>query len=205
MPTTPIPPNTPPTLSLPPIDAPTLGPGGTFTVACSTRIAAPPRRCLDIVLHAPDYPKWNPFCRKCTITSPPHQTTLALSTKFTFDVHLPPFPPQGQSSGDGRPTHLEVSVLEAIDDPATGRRGWRVAWQTDGGAGGIPTWLLRTERTQEFIEVEVEGGGVETEYVCWETFYGPMARVVKLAVGGRVAGGFGGWMEGLRGVAEGVE
>lgn len=74
-----------------------------------------------------------------------------------------------------------------------------MAWRTDGEAGGvIPTWLLRAERTQEFVEVE---GGTGTEYVCWETFYGPMAWVVKLAVGGKVAEGFGGWMEGLRGGA----
>lgn len=62
--------------------------------------------------------------------------------------------------------------------------------------------MLRAERTQEFVEVEVEGGA-ETEYVCWETFFGPMAWVVRLAVGERVAEGFGGWMEGLRGVVEG--
>lgn len=111
-------------------------------------------------------------------------------------MHLPP----ATSDGPGRPTHLQVSVLEPIDEP--GRKGWRVAWRTDGEAGGVPTWLLRAERTQEFVEVEVEGGA-ETEYVCWETFFGPMAWVVRLAVGGRVAEGFGGWMEGLRGVVEG--
>ncbi|KAK0749360.1 hypothetical protein B0T18DRAFT_427493 [Schizothecium vesticola] len=121
---------------------------------------------------------------------PPAQiTTLALATKFTFDVHLPADAP---ANSTGRPTHLEVSVLEAIDEP--GRKGWRVAWRTDGAAGGIPTWLLRAERTQEFLEVQGEGGRVETEYVCWETFYGPLARVVRVAVGGKVVGGLGlGW------------
>ncbi|KAK4031939.1 hypothetical protein C8A01DRAFT_51140 [Parachaetomium inaequale] len=196
---------------------PTHGTGGSFTIRCSSRIAATPRDCLDVVVKSSEYPTWNRFCRKCTIDSQPTTNNnnkddpdnLQLGTHFTFDVHLNPDEPDGNP---GQAIALEVSVLEPIDeDPkdsivassalaegAARRRGWRIAWRQRPSLL-MPAWMLRSERVQEFVEVN---GGSETEYHCWETFYGVLAPVVRRVAGKQVERGFDAWQLGLKGRVE---
>ncbi|KAK4453398.1 hypothetical protein QBC34DRAFT_204573 [Podospora aff. communis PSN243] len=205
-----IPPNTKATILPSPLPTPTHGSGGTFTVACSTRFPAPPTTCLSVTLNAPEYPKWNPFCRTATIDTnptpnpnPPDAPTgsgyLTLGTQFTLSAHL-----DSKATSSGRATPVEVSVLERINDE-DGRRGWRVAWKTRPTLG-LPSWMLRAERVQEFVEVETEAGGrMETEYVCWETFYGALAGITRLAVSGKLPAAFDGWNGGLRERVEQLE
>ncbi|KAL1856940.1 hypothetical protein VTK73DRAFT_8174 [Phialemonium thermophilum] len=154
---------------------------------------------------------------------------LTLGTKFVFDVHMDLDEEAGSADANnqtvtGRATSLEVSILEAItadqddggDRNKTQRRsdsetvlgdrkrktgikrgkGWRVAWKTR----GMPGWMLCSERVQEFWEAD-DGSG--TEYVCWETFYGMLAPVVRWAVGEKLKRGFGAWSEDLKKRAEG--
>lgn len=78
------------------------------------------------------------------------------------------------------------------------RKGWRIAWRQRASLL-MPGWMLRSERVQEFVEV---AGGSETEYHCWETFYGVLAPVVRLAAGAQVEKGFDVWQVGLKGRAE---
>ncbi|KAK5660693.1 hypothetical protein OQA88_12057 [Cercophora sp. LCS_1] len=164
-----VPPNTPPTGSLPPIATPTHGAPtiGSFTIATSSHIDASPLRCVEAILDAASYPKWNTFCRSCKIisqpTTPQTHTSLPsgdeylrLGTRFTFDVHLDPSSPPGTT---GRPQSMEVTILEPIDEPS--RKGWRVAWKLLPTAM-MPEWALRTERIQEFVETD---GGKGTDYV----------------------------------------
>lgn len=117
------------------------------------------------------------------------------------------------SSSHGRPIALEVSVLEPIDEEdepsaaAAGggrrrRRGWRIAWRQRHGLLKPPA-MLRSERVQEFVEVAAgDGDGddspPQTEYRCWETFYGLLGPVVRLAVGGQLERGFDAWLRGLK-------
>ncbi|KAK4192534.1 hypothetical protein QBC35DRAFT_424186 [Podospora australis] len=207
------------TATIPPVPTPTYGPGGTFTIACSSRINASPETCLGVVLDAsnctsffPFHPAWNKFCRKCTIDAQPHPpssspssspskdtTHLRFGTQFTFDVHLNPDAPQDGRSG--RPTALEVSLLGPVppyEGEEAPRKGVRVAWKPR-SSFLMPEWMLRSERVQDFLEMD---GGKATEYFCFETFYGVLAPVVKLAVGSGVEKGFRAWMEGLEGRAE---
>ncbi len=146
----------------------------------------------------PQDPLWNRFCRKCTIDAQPtHSTapdTLQLGTHFTFDVHLNPGEPDGTT---GQAIALEVSVLEPIAED--GRKGWRIAWKQRAG-WLTPAWMLRSERVQEFVELD---GGAATDYRCWETFYGLLAPVVNLAAGKQVEKGFVVWEAGLKARAEG--
>ncbi|KAL1837040.1 hypothetical protein VTJ49DRAFT_4329 [Mycothermus thermophilus] len=207
----------------PSIPTPTYGPGGTlsFATVCTIRIRATPRECLDAVLDSSSYPKWNRFCRACTIDAQPdndggHEPTLLrVGTHFTFDVHMtlgadePVLPPpptattttgQDQAAGGGQPIALEVSVLSPIsEEEEQGRKGWRVAWRQRPGAVA-PEWMLRSERVHEFVEVVVDSatGEVQTEYRCWETFYGPLAPVVRLTVGGKLEKAFEVWSKGLK-------
>ncbi|KXX74555.1 hypothetical protein MMYC01_208876 [Madurella mycetomatis] len=208
----------------PPLPTPTYGPGGCFSVTCSARIAATPKACLDVILDAPGCisvfltiisylvkkkkkdPTWNRFCRKCTIDAQPSTSAepaqdgenLRLGTRFTFDVHMDPSAPSDVAR-TGRATALEVSVLETINDDDSRRRGWRVGWK---GRSSLlmPPWMLRMERIQEFVEAD---GGKATEYSCWETFYGALAPVVKMAAGAQVVRGVNVWVEGLEGKVEG--
>ena len=99
---------------------------------------------------------------------------------------------EGEREGEG-----EGSVSD--DGRRRGRRkGWRIAWRQRDSLL-MPGWLLRSERVQEFVEA---GDGAETEYRCWETFYGLLAPVVRMAVGRQVAAGFDAWTEGLKRRAE---
>jgi hypothetical protein len=107
----------------------------------------------------------------------------------------------------GQAVALEVSVLEPIGEGASEaaggpRKGWRIAWKQRPSLL-MPGWMLRSERVQEFVEVGGGEGGPETEYRCWETFYGPLAPVVKLAAGKQVQRGFDAWAEGLKAKVEG--
>ncbi|KAL2158442.1 hypothetical protein VTH06DRAFT_4490 [Thermothelomyces fergusii] len=217
----------------PPIPTITYGPGGSFSISCSSYIAATPKECLDVVTAASEYPAWNRFCRKCTIDAQPATVTAAaggnsddeprpdtllrLGTQFTFDVYLDPEAPDGSSRG--RPTALEVSVLEPIDEDGadadedgdgtgTGdgfsspsaprrRRGWRIAWKQRHSLL-MPAAMLRSERVQEFVEVAAGDGPPRTRYRCWETFYGLLAPLVRLAVAGQVERGFDAWLRGLK-------
>ena len=117
---------------------------------------------------------------------PPHKLFL-LGTKFQFEVHMDPDSPRGRTSD------LEITVLE--DFERGGRQGLRVAWKLQGDH-----WYLRAERTQEFLERSDGSGGCD--YVCYETFFGPVAPVVKLATGSALLNGFGLWMSGLKKAAE---
>ena len=115
-------------------------------------------------------------------------------------MHLDPDAPDGAA---GQAIALEVSVLEPIDEDSEeagdGRRkGWRIAWKQRAG-WLTPAWVLRSERVQEFVELD---GGDATDYRCWETFYGLLAPVVRLAAGKQVEKGFAAWQAGLKGRAE---
>ena len=163
-------------------------------------------------------PKWNRFCRKCTIDSQPNpqnqdkdedNNTLHLNTQFTFSVHLDPSAPD--TAKPSQAVALEVSALEPIDEEEEGgngrrRKGWRIAWRQRSSLM-MPSWMLRSERVQEFVEVVAaadDGGGEpETEYRCWETFYGVLGPVIRLAAAKQVEAGFDAWLDGMRGVAEG--
>ncbi|KAI1150709.1 hypothetical protein F4825DRAFT_425610 [Nemania diffusa] len=193
---------------VPPIPVPTHGPGGLFSVACSTRIAGPPLAALEKVLDLASYSAWNAFIPTASITSPPPPSTdlappelrdlaarpgyAAPGAKIRFDAVMVP-------GGAARAVDIEVTALEAFET-GEGKRGYRVAWK----ALGLPYFLLRSERVQEFVEVEAEDGSgrVETQYACWETFGGLLGYVLPRA---QLEDGFGRWMGGLKKVVEGGE
>ncbi len=128
---------------------------------------------------------------------------LLRGTEFRFEVHMDP-------DNSARPriqnTDLVVSRLEEFGGGGGGgdggrRRGLRVVWKTAGDAR-----YLRAERVQEFVERrggEEQGQGEPgTDYVCYETFYGPVAPLVRRFAGSAILNGFGLWMTGLKKAAE---
>ncbi|KAF2186181.1 hypothetical protein K469DRAFT_542118, partial [Zopfia rhizophila CBS 207.26] len=187
-----------------PIPVPSYGPGGSFSISCSTIINAAPLTCLEIVLDTSNYPSWNRFCRRVTIDHTPSATLnsdspLELSQlmqrpnyifpglKFSFEVYSNP-------DGDAKPRQqpLEATVLQRITED--GRTGYRVAWKML----GMPYYVLHSERVQDFIEYRTEEGVIATQYRCWETFGGLIAAAMKLSVASQIEEGFNVWAEGLR-------
>lgn len=202
-----LPPNTPSAILQTPLPTPAHGPGGSFTIACSTTISATPAACITAVLKPSTWTQWNTFIPRATITEYPSSSpsipagldlrsdveteeVLVPGTLVAFDVHM-----NLDEKVTNNPSIL-VSRLEELDGE---KKGFRVAWTAE----GFPSFLLRSERVQEFVEVEGDEGGVACEYFCWETFYGLLAPVVRLSVGGKLVPAFGAWMSGLKKFAEG--
>lgn len=194
------------------LPTPTFGPGGWATViAACTSIAASPATCLEVMLDATSYASWNRWIPGATVQkpSPPDQAlpaalkhlgsgdkraqSLLPGTEFQFEVHMDP---TSATKPRIQRTDLVISALEEFEG-RDGRKGLRVVWKTRGDP-----WYLRAERTQEFLERETGGG---CDYACFETFYGPLAPVVKLFAGADLVRGFGMWMEDLKKVSEARE
>lgn len=207
-----IPPNQP-VQSGPPIPTPTHGPGGVFSITCSTTIAAPPLTCLALNLDTSTYPSWNTFVKRILIDSaPPVEDVLPTLAPELRDLVTGPgdkalypgvqmrFQVYFSADDEGNPSTEsgeQVSVLEKFE--RDGRTGYRVCWTY---RGALPAVMQRAERVQEFVEVTREDGSVATEYATWETFGGFVFRLMPGFVVRQVEAGIGRWMDGLKGAAE---
>ncbi|KAI0018086.1 hypothetical protein F4780DRAFT_560743 [Xylariomycetidae sp. FL0641] len=161
---------------------PTLGEGGSATLACAATIAAPPEACVEVVLDAANYPSWNRWVQKVVVHSS-EPGLLRLGSEFDFQVHMDP------DSAGYNTTGLVLTVLDRGYQDRDGRSGVRVAWKTRGDA-----WYMRAERTQEFVR-DADGN---TAYSCYETFYGPVSWLVKTLVGAKLVRGYKLWVSGLK-------
>lgn len=187
------------------IATPSFGPGGSFSIVVSISIAAPPETVFTVLVDHTRWPEWNRFVPKLTVTSSPppaeaspdagaletlirrddDSTYLDRDTRMDFDVNLDPLDPNSSSTTK---TSIQVTLLEPYDH--AGRKGWRIAWKPT----GYPGIVLRGERVQEFVD---DGNG-GTEYTCWETMYGLLAPVVRLATGAKLEKCFQCWAEDLK-------
>ncbi|KAH7355052.1 hypothetical protein BKA65DRAFT_535351 [Rhexocercosporidium sp. MPI-PUGE-AT-0058] len=212
----------------PPIPTPTYGAGGSFTVLARTFIPhTTPGSVLSAIRDTSTWAHWNGFTPHFTFSplpSPDSKTSttpssepgippgkegwLNLGSQGSMSVHM---------SGNGlepgakksRSQEMVITILEPLSSTpsspsplapssqTTQRKGYRIAWKSLGYAH----WQLHSERVTELVEIdEDEGEGRKgTEYVCWETFGGALAPVVKLAVGGQLRERFGEYAGGLRG------
>ncbi|KAK1701382.1 hypothetical protein BDP55DRAFT_641397 [Colletotrichum godetiae] len=213
-----------PTPVSPPLATPSHGDiGAVLTIACATPIAAKPTAVLAAVLNPATYPAWNTFVPKATVSRPsglavppmladssvaknqPGELLLE-GTHVTFEVHMTLDPAKTTTKQALVVTKLEeythaapsTAVANGETQPVhRGRKGYRVCWKT---GGLVPPFVLKSERVQEFLETE-DGNG--TEYRCWETFYGPLAQVLRFTMVGQLETGFAAWMEGLKNFSEG--
>jgi hypothetical protein len=189
-----------------PITTPTYGPTGVFSVKSSVHIAAPARDLLAITLSPPTYPRWCNFVPRVKIIE--HTTPATSSTLWTEAQIQPGTRTEltvfmggngqaqfAQSGAQGsRATFVQCTALD--EDLGEGRTGYRVCWKVT----GYPTWLLRSERVQEFV---VSGAdGQETEYIGWETFGGIFAYPTKWIFGSTLAQRFADWGSDLKAFAE---
>ncbi|GJC82926.1 hypothetical protein ColLi_05764 [Colletotrichum liriopes] len=178
----------------------------------------PPTTVLATVLNPATYPTWNTFVPRATISRPsglavppmlageasiaklqPGELLLE-GTHVTFEVHMTLDPAKTTTKQALVVTKLEEftrAAASANGEAHRGRKGYRVCWKT---GGLVPPFVLKSERVQEFLETE-DGNG--TEYRCWETFYGPLAQVLRFTMVGQLETGFAAWMDGLKNHLEG--
>ncbi|KAK6224879.1 polyketide cyclase dehydrase protein [Colletotrichum tabaci] len=208
-----------PTPVSPPLATPSHGDlGAVLTIACATPIAAKPTTVLATVLNPATYPTWNTFVPRATISRPsglavppmlsgepsiaklqPGELLLE-GTHVTFEVHLTLDPAKTTTNQALVVTKLEEFTrtdADANGETHRGRKGYRVCWKT---GGLVPPFVLKSERVQEFLETE---DGTGTEYRCWETFYGPLAQVLRFTMVSQLETGFAAWMDGLKNHLEG--
>lgn len=195
---------------IPALPTPTVSSGSlpSFSVTCSTTIAAPPLLCLSTVLDTASWPSWNTFCPSATIDSTPSPDSVSLNApelealarrpahlypgvEMTFSVHMTPNTPSPTISAE------RVTILERFTDPQ-GRTGYRVAWQYT----TMPFMLIHAERVQEFVEARGPDGAIVTEYLNYETFGGLLIPVMRWFKTGEMCDGFSRWMSSLKGAAE---
>ncbi|KAI1438402.1 hypothetical protein GGR50DRAFT_691266 [Xylaria sp. CBS 124048] len=189
---------------VPPIPVPTQGPGGLFSVACSTTIAAPPKTCLEKVLDPSSYAAWNGFITSASLISPGRDADVPAELRGISSPLIAPgakmnFAAVMKPGNAPRNVEVEVTVLESSKGGGVGSggsgKGYRVAWK----GLGWPGLLLRSERVQEFLDGEDEAGNVITRYASWETFAGVLAHLIPRT---QLEDGFGRWMDGLKKVVE---
>ncbi|KAH7411097.1 hypothetical protein BKA64DRAFT_741705 [Cadophora sp. MPI-SDFR-AT-0126] len=215
-----------------PIPTPTYGFSGYFTVLAKTFIPHnSPATVLSAIRDTKTWSQWNGFTPAFTfkgsssIDSDSKSTPASGSATATSDPALMTGKPgwldlgsEGAMTvfmnGDGlvegskksREQGIIITVLEPLTSPLNSpqnedqKKGYRIAWKSIGYA----KWQLYSERVTELVEVnEGAQGRNGTEYVCWETFGGVLAPVVRLAVGGTLRERFGEYADGLRGFCGG--
>ena len=109
---------------------------------------------------------------------------LAVGVRLTEHYYM-----RGHGKWPSGPQGMEVVN---VDGQVSEGNGYRIVFRNT----SWPPWLLWSERVQEVRE---EGKGCV--YVTWDTFGGPLARVVKLG-GGLLVDRFRDWAEDLKTFAE---
>jgi hypothetical protein len=188
-----------------------------ISIRATGTIAASPTTCLVLTLDPTTWPTWNRFAigmeAKTSASSPEYLASAsALPVELLSALRSSSSKPEGPfllpgveysiaglrdpltgKEMQGTGAEEVITLLEPIkrDD---GRQGWRLVWQVK------PSWFLRTERVQEFVETT---DGKATDYWTVDTFSGPLAFVVKWAMGSKILAGFELWIAGLKKMAEG--
>ena len=196
---------------------------------------ASPATVLSAIRDTNTWSQWNGFTPLFTFKNSPSPNSTSQSTPESGTTGSDPALVTGKHgwldlgsegdmtvfmNGDGlvqgakksREQGMIITVLEPLTAPLTSsqdsphnqtqKKGYRIAWK----GVGYAKWQLHSERVTELVEVDEGGEGRKgTEYVCWETFGGVLAPVVRLAVGGTLRERFGEYAEGLRGFCEEVK
>ena len=156
--------------------------GGLFSAYGSAQINASPEVVYRAILKVGDYKHWNSFVQDVTITknpSPHHRrdgsankTRMTGGTCMIFHSELVKDPLYKTTS---REVATLVEGLKLARDGHGSPCITRIRWSLDNAAISTPGFLLKSERTNEIEEAQ-DG---TTIYRTWQTFSGPIARIVR--------------------------
>lgn len=184
--------------------------GSAFTVRATVAINATPDAILHTLLNTADYPRWNNFVPRVTLSTPGDENSkrqLAAGVDFTEHVDM---------FGNGRPSGLiKMQLLmttlqdhhhsqpspeeERTPDENAGARPPRERYTVVWLGRALPDWALRSERVHVIGVMDEDGSAT---YDVYETFSGALAGVTKLFVGKALVKRFGQWNDELKGYVE---
>lgn len=165
-----------------------------FSFRTELRIKAPAAKVWEILIDTSTWPEWNSF--------------IPLAEDLDVGPGAPEDGPRIFSLGSRRRFHAnmggktsiimqKVTKFETPDDNANGPRIYRICWSSQ----GYPDFIFNTNRWNEVEEVNGDQGP-ECIYRTGEDQHGPLAYVVKLAVGKQVEKGLQDWANDLKAIAE---
>ena len=154
-----------------PRPTPTIPTGGLFSPYATTHINATPQAVYDAILDVAAWKQWNSFVPSVTVKPPPGSTDttkLVKNASLTFKVNM--------TYGVSTVSKELVNVLDSRPS-GTPLRGsiTRICWVLDNKAIITPRFLMHAERVNE---IEDRGDGT-CIYRTWETFGGPVSRIVR--------------------------
>ena len=156
--------------------------GGTFSAYASAEMNASPEIVYNAILDVGTYREWNSFVDDVTITKTtnPHgqghgtdnSKRLAGGTCMIFHSRVVKDPEYRSKS---REVVTLVEDLKLAKDGHSTPCITRIRWRLDNAAISTPGFLLKAERTNEIEETADK----TTIYRTWETFSGPVSRIIK--------------------------
>lgn len=177
-----------------PRPSPTIPAGGLFSPYAQVHIDASARAVYDAIVDAASWKQWNSFVPNVTVKPGPGSTDatkLSKNAAMTFKANMT----YGSSA-------VSKEVVNIIDPPppTEARAGsiTRICWILDNKAIITPRFLMHAERVNE---IEDCGDGT-CIYRTWETFGGPMARVVRWKYEIILRERFKDWVKDLKGYVE---
>lgn len=171
---------------------PTIQTGGLFSPYSSSTINAPPQAVYEAIIRTSDWPEWNTFIPSVTVNkhSPGSQdpTILAKDTAMTFKVNM-------TSSVSTQSKEL-VNVMDPPPEshPNSTGKVTRIGWTMDNKAALVPRFMLAAERVNEIDDL----GDGTCVYRTWQTFGGPIARIVKWKYEQALQDRFDDWVRDLK-------
>lgn len=152
--------------------------GGLFSAYSSAKINAPPQVVYDALLDVAEWKEWNEFVPNVTITKTPNvhgkeagsHKRLTGGTCMIFHRNF-----GKEEPGQGRHVVTLVEKLKLSSDGHSSPCITRIRWQLDNAAISTPGFLLKSEQINE-IEEAHDG---TTIYRTWQSFAGPVAKMLR--------------------------
>lgn len=171
-------------------------------ISATVTMQCPASHAFDTQLDTANWPKWNSFCPKVDVT-PAAKSSTATSGAKTL------------KQGDHMNLHVRMTPTSAIreqkvvvsefEDPRSGSGEvsnsgalYRVCWVVE----GMPRFMLRGNRVNEFRETASSTGEPQCEYKTWEAMAGPVANIVKRMYSETLQSRFEDWANDLKEHAE---
>ncbi|KAJ9629781.1 hypothetical protein H2203_002162 [Taxawa tesnikishii (nom. ined.)] len=183
-----------PDSSTEPRPTPNIPSGGLFSPYGNATINASASAVYHALIDTSTWPQWNTFVPSATITHQPDQakgsarmvegTGLLLHVKMTSSF-----------------TTVSKEVVFQVDPPPSPGKVTRVCWHLDNKAILTPRFMLHADRVNE---IEDHGDGT-CEFRSWETFGGPLAKIVRWKYEKALQERFRDWVTDMKNYVEGKE
>lgn len=172
-------------------DLPDLARENVLVITSAITISCPASHAYKVMRDTSTWPSWNSFCPQADVAAPKSQSAqpeiLVKGSVMTLHVRMTP--------GNSAPRLQKEEVTEVSDHDASGVLS--ISW----GARGMPKFMLRTLRVNEFHPV-IAGDTETCDYRTWITMSGPVAYTIRAMFSGVLQSRFDDWSQDLKRYAE---